>query len=247
MVTFDTGGGLGNRLFHYVFARMLAENMGMKLLTPCPEDNVLTATKHADGKICTADKFIINETIDICNVLERDWGNRHIHLNGYWQEHHYYLKNRDRILSYFNERATKNTDQRNIVMHVRLTDYKLFGYKGSVINPKYYHDCLAKERFKRLFIVTDDPKDSYHNEFRRYRPIIVNGDEKSDFWFITEFDRIIVGNSTFSWWAAFLSNATKIYTPKCWIRNSADIRHSLQFIDNGKCKGIQVPAGFIDY
>lgn len=247
MVTFNFGGGLGNRLFQYVFARMLSENTGLRLVTPCPEDNVLTATKHTRGTICKNDRVDINETIDTCNILERPWSNRHIHLCGYWQEHLYYLKSRNRILSYFNERATKDTDKDNLVMHVRLTDYKTFGNKGSVLHPDYYHSCIKKEKYNRLFIVTDDDRDSYLDEFRKYRPIVVSNDEKSDFWFLTEFDRMIIGNSTFSWWAAFLSNAKKIYTPKCWIRNSVDIRHSLQVIDNGRCKGIQVPAGFIDY
>jgi len=165
---------------------------------------------------------------------------RHYHLNGYWQESHYYLPHREQILGFFNEKATTHLDTDNIIMHVRLDDYKKFGKRGTVLDPQYYVDCLEREDFDELFIITDASGDDYFKAFDRYNPIYANGSEKQDFWFMTQFDRIICGNSSFSWWAAFLSNASKVYMPECWIRNSYNIRHHLPF-------GILMKAGFIDY
>lgn len=247
MITFEVGGGLGNRLFQYVLARLLAEKLGYDLITKFPVSHILTPTEPKKGKRYYENKLHIIETLETENLLERKFGERHIHLQGFWQEQKYYTPNRDAILGYFKEKATEKPDKENIVMHVRLTDYKAFGFKGSVIHPDYYVDCLRREKYDRLFIVTDAPQDSYFERFESYKPIFTRGNEKKDFWFLTEFDRIIVGNSTFSWWPAFLSNATKIYTPKCWIRNSVDIRHKLHVINNGKCEGIQMPARFKDY
>jgi hypothetical protein len=34
-----------------------------------------------------------------------------------------------------------------------------------------------------------------------------------DFLFMMSFDKIIIGVSTYSWWAAFLSEAKEIYAP----------------------------------
>lgn len=247
MITFDHGGGLGNRIFQYVSARLLAEKLGYSLESPCPVKNVLDPSPTKSGCVYRNDRIHVVENTENGNILEAEWGKRHIHLQGYWQIPEMYIKNREKVLVYFREKTTEYTDKRNIVMHVRLGDYKVFGPKGNVIDPKYYHDCLEREQFDRLFIVTDSSNDEYLKAFESYKPTIISVSEKHDFWAITEFDRIIIGNSTFSWWAAFLSNATKIYTPGCWIRNSIDIKHDLYKINNGKCEGIVMDAGFKDY
>jgi hypothetical protein len=59
-------------------------------------------------------------------------------------------------------------------------------------------------------------KKSYLKYFDKYNPTIVSHDEYSDFEFIRSFDKIISSNSTFSWWAAFLSDASEIYLPPYW-------------------------------
>lgn len=249
MITFDSGGGLGNQIFQYVAARLLAEHLGYYLETRCPPTvvNVLNPTEPKEGNKHLNDRIHIIEQINSGNILDRPFCNRHIHLQGYWQDHFLYSSNRDKILGYFNEKADDYPDEENIVMHVRLGDYKIFGPNGNVLDPNYYHHCLEHEKFKRLFIVTDQPNDEYFVNFLPYNPIFTRGGLKEDFWFIAGFSRIIIANSTFSWWSAFLSNAEKIYTPKCWIRNSTDIVHELQNINNGKCEGIQMDAGFKDY
>lgn len=247
MITFDSGGGLGNRIFQYVSARFLAEKLGFELATEAQLKGVLTPAPLPSGKKYTNNRLHVVETIDTENILKKEWERRHIHLQGYWQIPEYYIPNRDKILEYFIEKAPDKTDTKNIVMHVRLGDYKVYGPKGNVLDPKYYLDCLERENFNDLFIVTDEPDDEYFETFSKYNPVFTRGSLRTDFRFITEFDKIIIGNSTFSWWAAFLSNATRIYTPKCWIRNSNDISHELQIINNGKCDGIQMEAGFRDY
>jgi len=250
MITFESGGGLGNQIFQYVVARLLAERLGYKLGTECPMKvrDVLNPTSPEPGACYTNDLMHIVEDVNTEDLFERDYGgNRHIHLEGFWQEAGYYLPNRDRILGYFKEKAMEKTITDSIVMHVRLGDYKIYGPKGNVLDPQYYLDCLKREKFNTLAIVTDQPGDPYFEIFSQFNPVYINGRIEEDFWFITGFDRIIMANSSFSWWAAFLSNATKIYVPKCWIRNSDDLRHDLITINNGKCDGTIMEAGFKDY
>ena len=240
MITYNTAGRIGNQLFQYTIARLLAEKIGFELGHQYDWNDTITATPLKPGKRYSNDPITIVEKIDTGNILERKYEKRHYHLSGFWQEAHYYLPYREQILGFFNEKATTKTDKANIVMHVRLSDYKIFGKGGTVLDPQYYIDCLEYEIFDDLFIVTDAPNDDYFNAFEKYNPIYNFGTEKQDFWFLTQFDRIICGNSSFSWWAAFLSNATKIFTPDCWIRNSNDINHSLPF-------GITMGARFLDY
>jgi len=243
MITFSNGGRLGNQLFQYVMARLLADKLGYFLGTAYNGSDTITPTLESSGLIYENDTLAINETKVMDNILERIYKQRHYHLIGYWQNADYYLPYRDKIKGYFQEQASQSTIKNNIVMHVRLGDYKEFGENGNVLNQKYYLDILEKERFKYLFIVTDEIDEEYFEPFKKYLPIMVNESEKDDFWFLTLFDRIIISNSTFAWWAAFLSNASKIYTPSCWIRNCNDLTHNLTKIQNG----IVADAGFIDF
>lgn len=249
MITFDYGGRLGNRLFQYVIARLLAEQLGFHLEGEYKYNDTLTATEAKPGKRYKNHKVIVKDSAEIGNILEMVYENRHYHLSGFWQEAHYYIPNRDKIIGFFNEKAPDNEslDKKNIIMHVRLDDYKTFGTGGTVLDPQYYHDCLSREDFEKLYIISDVPDDPYFKYFARYNPVFPRGNEKEDFWLMTKFDRIISSNSTFSWWAAFLSNSSKIYIPSCWIRNSYDIKHSLQHVISGAAKGTLVPAGFINY
>jgi hypothetical protein len=41
-----------------------------------------------------------------------------------------------------------------------------------------------------------------------------------DFHFMRAFGTIVASNSSFAWWAAFLSEAKKIYTFEKWLQNS---------------------------
>lgn len=44
-----------------------------------------------------------------------------------------------------------------------------------------------------------------------------------DFNFIRSFDKILVHNSTFSWWAALLSDASKVGVWQPWVRGNKNL------------------------
>lgn len=242
MITFSSGGRLGNQLFQYVFARLLADHIGYRLDTTYAWNDTITATPHRRGAEYNCDMSTILETKNIDNLFLRQYERRHYHIVGYWQMAAYYIPYRKKILQYFNEKAPLRTNRKDIIMHVRLDDYKDFGKGGTVLGTDYYHECINRGTFDKLYVVTDAPDDEYFRSFAKYKPIFPKGSERDDFWFMTQFDRIICGNSTFSWWAAFLSNAGTVYLPSCWIRNSHDIRHDLTRVDGSR--SIEVKADF---
>lgn len=248
VITFSRGGRMGNMICQYIVARLFADLKGYHLGTPFEYPGVINKyMPKANETYGPSTATIIKETIETGNILEAHYPNGHYHLEGFWQEAEYYNTHRDKILCYFDHKAPPKTITKDIIMHVRLGDYKEFGVGGNVLDPEYYHKCLKREKFKKLYIVTDSPDDSYFSEFKKYSPIVQSKTVEEDFWFITKFDRIICANSTFSWWAAFVSNATKIYIPKCWIRNSNDIKHDMFGLNNGKCIATTIPAGFKEY
>ena len=68
--------------------------------------------------------------------------------------------------------------------------------------------------FEDLYIVTDGLSDNFMRNFDVYNPKIISSSQSSDFRFLMSFDKIITSQSTFSWWAAFLSDASNIVAPK---------------------------------
>jgi len=102
-----------------------------------------------------------------------------------------------------------NVTKDDMVVHLRLTDM-------TNINYSYLH--IAMEKYKvpgRRFLVTDDAADPRAVEFiRRYNLIVYTKSEIDDWTFIRGFNTIILGCSTYSWWSAFLSDATTIVYPK---------------------------------
>lgn len=68
---------------------------------------------------------------------------------------------------------------------------------------------------ERLYFVTDQPRHSLFTRLRDLRGEVVSGAVMDDFRFIQSFQKIAFCQSTFQWWAAFLSEAREIYFPPC--------------------------------
>ena len=68
---------------------------------------------------------------------------------------------------------------------------------------------------ERLYFVTDRPEHPLFTRLRDLRGGVVSGAVMDDFRFIQSFQKIAFGQSTLHWWAAFLSEAREIYFPRC--------------------------------
>lgn len=60
----------------------------------------------------------------------------------------------------------------------------------------------------------------------------------NDFNFIRSFDKIMIGVSTYSWWAAILSNAKEVYAPKNWKYLKGDRNKNLPFVELDNWKAL---------
>jgi hypothetical protein len=245
MVTCDYGGGFGNRMFQYIFARLFADKLKLALKSHPGKDitDVIKLTGQPEYKEYEKIKHTINDHFTYDDILKRDHEDCGYHLIGYFQHAEYYLENRNLIRSYFIYNPPTELDKKNIVAHIRLGDYKVYGKNGNILHPDYYLNILKREKYDKLFIVTDEPEwKEYFDYFNGINYEIISDTNNAvrlpnktaqDFYYLMKFDRIIIGNSSFSWWAAFLSNASKIYTPLCWIRYMSDAKCNLHLIQNG--------------
>jgi len=203
-------GRFGNNLFQYALGRMYAEDHGLQLMTAWNHDDIIKATEPKSGT-CIQDpmRCIDDRNIDSLFNLKLDGA---VFFAGYFQQSRRYNQHRDRIKSFFElPKTEKNT--KDIVMHIRCDDYGL----GHRIHPSWYIDILRQESFDKLYIVMSPLEQDYLDFFKDFDAIIVSEDVKSDFFFISSFDRIICSNSTFAWWAAFLGEPSKAYVFKKWL------------------------------
>jgi len=222
-VSINYTGRFGNNITQYIFSRIFAENNGLQLISEFNhKKGPIEFTTPKPGKIVKGD--LIEITDHNKNILNKKWDQCNYSINGYFQKSDFYIERRDQILSFIkSEKANLNYE--DIVMHVRLGDY-LFK-----IHPNWYLDILKSQKFNKLYIVMEERDEKYLSYFSKYDPICISTNKYDDWNFIKSFDRIICSNSTFSWWASFLSDASKIWTFNRWT-DTPDLYH-LNKIHNG--------------
>ncbi|MFW5794978.1 MAG: alpha-1,2-fucosyltransferase [Bacillota bacterium] len=221
------GGRFGNQMFLYVFARLIATKFGYTLNTPFVYNEIINTTPNPKGQ------EYHNDPIELCDVgipnymFPTGLHQRKYIIHGYFQNGQYYENLENLIKGFFDYQIEFPLNEKDIVMHVRLSDYKEFGPGGTIIHPNWYCNILDKEEFDKIYIVTDDPgnKEYFRRITKRFNCEIVSDTPKHDFHFLMKFKKMIMANSTFSWWAGMLGEHEKIYIFKPWMRNTYDYRN----------------------
>lgn len=172
--------------------------------------------------------------------IARDWKNKIINnalYVGFFQSSEYLPKLKE-INKYFRIKSTYRkiyekkykdifNNSKTIVVHVRRTDYTNWGSdelggENLTLPFNYYCECLNDieniDQYK-VFFISDDicfvkknvqNKDNFYFEFN---------DEIIDFQLLINADVLILANSSFSWWGAFLNTKINkiVYAPKYWL------------------------------
>ena len=228
-------GLIGNNLFQYAVARILAEDLGFELNVThsirlpkrnIPQLNELLsqfddAPLHIPGKSfntpidktvftghCGFDGYHIN-----LNKISIDGTPRKILIKGYFERYEIFRSYKERIRIWFKLDPINlgfNISEDDVVVHVRRGDFILF---GRAISLQYYLEILEKINFRKLYICGVGIDDEVKDKFHRYHPTYVYNSPLEDLRFIKGFNRIIQSQSTFVWWASFLSQAEEIYAP----------------------------------
>ena len=121
----------------------------------------------------------------------------------------------------------------NLFKHDELTNSDLSNYKTKLLK---FGDCGAKYSNNNL-IQPQNYNDILNkvngiiNVLKKYNAIWISNSIYEDFKFIQSFNNIIVGISTFSWWAAALSNAENVYVSQNWKFLKGNMNKNLPFAD----------------
>lgn len=144
-------------------------------------------------------------------LLRRDV--RLIRLSGYFQRMEFYRAHKEIIRRWFaiSETTTDSmvVSPDDILLNIRRgNDYASLGWELPL---SYYSTALEKLRASgRVFVCGTGIDDEVRGEFEWLRPTYFEGQAFEQFMFIQQFSNIVLSNSTFGWWAAWLSNAAHI-------------------------------------
>lgn len=158
------------------------------------------------------------------------------YLHGYWQSEQYFTQIADQIRSDFTfpdftntqnaEMADRITNSTAISLHVRRGDYLTLG-AHVLCDQAYYEAALAQvldglPGTPTVYVFSDDPQWAKDNLPLPVEKVVVdfNGADTDfeDMRLMTLCQHNIIGNSSFSWWAAWLNqNAQKrVAGPAKW-------------------------------
>jgi Glycosyl transferase family 11 len=141
---------------------------------------------------------------------------RRILLSGYFQRFEYFAPYRQDI------RRWLQLAPQPLVCKVSPTDVAINirrGFDFWVLNwtlpMAYYHSALARlHEVGKVYVCGTGIDDQVRASLDRYNPVYYDASPIEHFAFLQCFKRIIISNSTFAWWAAFLSDAVEIIGPR---------------------------------
>ena len=200
-----------------------------------PEEKVDLFEKPTSGGVSS--RMTLDDISNIPNIREK-----HIVTLGYFEVGYQYLPHREKIKEWLSFPETKpssfeffriqqnsyvkeesglllNPQENDLVISLRLDDFAK-QFTERLLTFDYFRIILENRKFSNVYIVTnpysiEDPElKQYILEFSEYNPIVVRCFEPVQAMaFVSRFSNIAISQSTYSWWAAYLSEAKNIYFP----------------------------------
>lgn len=237
-------GFLGNQLFRY--ATVIGHAIDSDKLPMIPEWRYTEFFKKTPDRINSEYRKLIlryDEPSFEYNTIPK---NVSVDLCGYFQSYEYFDPYKELVLSYIDLKdeywdkifaSDKNSlkipfseilKKKTCSIHRRSGDYlALQGVFTNLFNTDYYHQCYEKmkDEVDYFLVFSNDIEESkrYFNWSDKF--VFVEFDlERSqgndaailEMFLMSKCDHICIANSTFSWWAAYLSNHENIYYPSKW-------------------------------
>lgn len=238
-------GRLGNQMFEIAGTIGLAIKSGHQYGFPLWMNYDHVTRFHSNEDICIQDYFI--------NPLPRPHVGEYKSFNirwGYWditvpdnatieghmQSEKYFKHCAQVIRHYFEMKPLSNLaiPDNAIAIHVRLGDYD--NNYHTRLNMNYYGKALRDFPMNyKWYVFSDDPMHA-RKMFGFNAEYIEGNHYMTDFYLMTRFKNFIIGNSTFSWWPAWLSTqpGKVVYAPQNWFGPMAKISPKDIYCDGWK-------------
>jgi len=214
-------GRIGNHFFQYAYARLLAERNNMKLTSDWEYKKLIRATKPMPGRVFKEPSIYIKDTLPfdqeyvenykLDKLLDTPLDNARYVIAGYFENSEIMNNNEEKIKRFFKLPKIQKSNPKDILINVRIGND--FAEIGQIIHPDYYLNILNNEQFEKVYIVGLNKEEKYLDFFKGINYQMLPSSPINDFYYFQKFDKIVCSNSTFSWWAAFFSDANTIYFP----------------------------------
>jgi hypothetical protein len=227
MTKYDNWGRMGNRMFPYAFGKILS--IIKKAEYYC---NPISSFPNTFNEIQLPPSLSMNDPI----YLRKEYGSNHVNIDelirtdrdiiidSFLQKSIYYIPHKEVIKQWFAFDTTHFIKPSNdeLVIHIRETDYKIIHV---YINDDIYIKMINDLQFEHKTIVTDNCNAPLINKLREdgckilsQKPIdtfdINNGDTiMQDYVYMLYSKYLLISQSTFSWWPAFLGDQEKVFVP----------------------------------
>lgn len=166
------------------------------------------------------------------------------YYEGYWQSVHYFTDIREMLQDVFghpepneyNARIIKDMESTESVgLHVRRGDYlnepEFRGICGIEYYQKAIEDVVSDGKKHSFFIFSNDIlwcRDNISPLTKGHDVLFVTGNVGSnccwDMFLMTHCKDLIIANSSFSWWGAFLNKSVnRVYAPEPWLNRDCEI------------------------
>jgi hypothetical protein len=132
-----------------------------------------------------------------------------VNIDGYLGSYKYFEHCEDIIRYYFSMKALCAPFENCILVHYRAYNNPSF----AKLDHKYYSDAISRMPQLRVVVITDNIKEAKKVIGNGYEYISTN--PIVDFYLLSHTKHLVMANSTFSWWAAWLSGAMTV-APSKW-------------------------------
>lgn len=231
IITSELSGGLGNQMFQVAACISLAKRLGyVAMFDPNTHFLPLQGRKFETYKTNIFRNLTISRNLNITNIYSSDKFNfvqlpdvqPFTIIRGGFQSEKYF--NKEEIYKFFNisddHRKTlieKYGDVSNkISLHVRRGDYLKLWPHHVFVGEEYYTKAIEMLGDGDYLVFSDDLdwcKEVFKGKFD-----FIKDEDYNELYLMSMCKDNIIGNSTFSWWGAWLNkNPTKkVVAPKTW-------------------------------
>ena len=229
MITTDLVGRMGNQMFQYTMCRLIADENGFNFHIP-KDGDVSCEGHHLSNFFPNIELGVVDGNItnryyenggynpDILNVPN------FTKIRGFFQCGDYYDNHHDKIKNWLTIDIDDDTKtilgkypvDKYCFIHVRGTDY--VNSQGWFLPRKYYLDGMSEVKKINndiLFVVITDDIEAAKSILPDLD--IISNDMMVDFKLLYLSKYSIISNSSFSWWAGWLSDKEVTIAPNCWI------------------------------
>jgi hypothetical protein len=208
MITCEWMGRLGNNMFQIAVTYAVGLKYGKTPMFPAfPYFNLPPRIREPENSFVQPHGH--NDVINIPNLKD-------INLVGFFQRHEYF----DHIKEFLIKDIFKvpvDYYPNTIAVHVRHGDFAMDTVNFPIQPKSYYMQALENLDYKnkQVIFVSDDILWCKQNfPFAEFRD---NTDELEDIYFMANCDAVIMSNSTFSFWGAYLNMKKRpVYFPLHW-------------------------------